>query len=37
MSDFKICPICGKCDVTNEHIEKCEDVGRWEEQDNLWK
>ena len=34
---IKICPVCGKVDVTDEHIKNCSDVDRLEREDNFWK
>lgn len=39
-TDFKICPICGKVDVTLKHVDKCtiaDAIYRRENMDNIEK
>jgi len=37
MSIIKVCPICGKIDVSEKHIKDCEKTDRQVEQDIYWK
>ena len=35
--EWLICPICGRVDVTQKHIDECTDYDKIEREDNLWK
>jgi hypothetical protein len=32
-----VCPVCGKVDATQEHIDDCGDYDREQREDNRWK
>ena len=35
--EIKICLICGKVDVSQEHIDNCIDYSKIERDNNTWK